>query len=286
MKFNPAKSYPHPVLRPNSSDYPKAEFQVELNLERIEGTTSLQFTADFALSDPDLLNLVDSGKAEYVLLLRCPQTYFRSIEHSTEPKLSGKIPDGRLSGRTEFHAFLICMRSLFGFQAKGWHKDFEGMRFDIAVGAVLADDEPKEYWIDTVEESEIGSIFELGLNSSMDSGTWRARLDDHRVRLEMSKGDYNRFLKARKRADGTPEAAYIMNSVYLPALVWVLEQADRDKDGEQFADLRWRRALAKRLEDHDCKELGALSADRLEDAQKLLEEPFKNLPLMMDGSQT
>lgn len=285
MKFNPAKSYPHPVLRPNSSDYPRAEFQVELDLKRIEGTTYLRFAADFALSDPDLLDLVHSGKAQYALLIRCPKTHFRNIDRGAKPELAGEIPDGQLYGQTEFQPFLICMRNLSGFHAEGWHTDFTGMRFDIPVGSVLAQDEPKEYWIDTVEESKIGSIFELGSNKNLDGGTWRARLDDHRVMLEMSKDDHDRFLEARGRADGTPEAAYIMNSIYLPALVWVLEQADRDKDGE-YDDFRWRRALAKRLEDHDCKKLGSESADRLEDAQKLLEEPFRHLPLMTDGGKS
>lgn len=285
MKFNPAKSYPHPVLRPNSSDYPRTEFQVDLDLKRIEGTTYLQFAADFALSDPDLLNLVYSGKAEYALLIRCPKTHFRSIERGAKPELAGEIPDGHLYGQAEFQPFLICMRSLSDFQAEGWHQDFDGMRFDIPVGAVLAQDEPKEYWIDTVEESKIGSIFELGINNDMTGGAWRARLDDHRVLIEMSQGDYDRFIEARQRVDGAPEAAYIMNSIYLPALIWVLEQADRDNDGE-YDDLRWRRALAKRLEDLGCKELGSASAKRLEDAQKLLEEPFRHLPLMTDGGKS
>ena len=285
MKFNPAKSYPHPVLRPNNNDYPKAEFQVEPYLERIEDTTSLRFTVDFQISDSDLLNLVSTGKAEYVLLIRCPKTHFRSVERCTKPKLSGEIHDGQLSGLTEFLPYLVCTRGLSGFQAEGWHEDYRDMRFDIAVGSVLAADNPKEYWIDTAEESKIGSIFVLRSSNSVNSGTWRGQLDSQRVILEMSKDDYERFNKARQRADDTPDAAYIMNSIYLPALVWVLEQADRDDNGEQFEDRRWRRALAKRLEDIGCKELGSPSPNRLEDAQKLLEEPFKNLPLMADGNR-
>ena len=286
MKFDPAKSYPHPVLRPASSDYPKAAFQVDIYPERIEGTTSLRFTADFNLGDPDLKDLVASGKAEYALKLRCPQTHFRNITRGQEPKLSAEIRDGELFGLTEFQPFLICIRKLSGFQAKGWHKDFEDMRFDIPAGAVLAEDEPKDYWIDTAEESKIGSIFVVKPSESVSNGTWRGQLDDQQVRLEMSKDDYDRFNESRKRVNGSPEAAYIMNSVYLPALVWVLEQADRDNEGSEFGDLRWRRALAKRLEDVGCKELGSTSSDRLKDAQKLLEEPFKGLPLLSNGDKS
>ena len=76
MKLDPSKAFPHPVLRGGgvSSDYPKAEFEVTINLTRIEGTTRLHLKAEFELSDDDLKQLVSERKAAYVLLIKAPTT--------------------------------------------------------------------------------------------------------------------------------------------------------------------------------------------------------------------
>ena len=278
MRFDPNKSYTYPVLRPGSSDYQQAEFQVEIQPERIPGTTALRITADFVLSDPDLQALVAESKAAYVLRVRSAGTHHRSAHISQELQVSPTFADGRLHGRTELWGFLIAMRDLPNFRAARWHEDYGSMNFDIHAGAVLAEDEPKEYWIDTAEEAPIGSIFELRENRSLTKGSWNVQLDDERVILHMSVPDYQRFCDARSRVNGTPEAAYIMNAIYLPALIWTLQEADRDPDS--FRDNRWYRSLDARLSDCECAVLGSLDENRLTDGQKLLEQPFANLPLM------
>lgn len=72
-----------------------------------------------------------------------------------------------------------------------------------------------------------------------------------------------------------------MNGVYLPALVWVLQEGDRDE--ESHADRRWYRALQAQLERANCSPFGADVTDRLIDAQRLLQLPFRRMPLMADG---
>ena len=78
MRFDPSKSYPHPVLRPGSTDYPDAEFQVELELDRSRGGTALRVRGTFDLSDPELLALVDTRQASYVLRVLASKTHFRT----------------------------------------------------------------------------------------------------------------------------------------------------------------------------------------------------------------
>ena len=60
MRFDPGKAWPHPVLRPPiyGDDYPQAEFEVEIEVERALGSTSVEVTVEFELSDSDLLQLV------------------------------------------------------------------------------------------------------------------------------------------------------------------------------------------------------------------------------------
>ena len=279
MKYDPNKAYLHPVLRPGSTDYPKAEFQVELEVDRIQDTTAVRVNAEFELSDPDLLRLIEEEAARYVLLVRATATHHRSTHHSGTPDIVAEFANGQLAGRTEVRGLLVAVHDLPGFLAGGWHDDYQGGGFDISAGDVLADDEPKEYWIDNAEETPIGSIFTLEALADLSDGRWKCDLGGECVTLRMSADDYQRFMDARERVNGTPDVAYVMNAVYLPALVHVLNEADGGE--EEYGDLRWYRSLNARLEECERPELGA-GQGRLDDAQRLLEQPFATLPLLWD----
>ena len=281
MRFDSAKMYPHPVLRPDSSDYPRAEFEVESTLDRLAGGTELRIVADFRLSDPDLVRLIDSGRAKYVLHIVAPKVHFRVALDSVAPRISHTFREGELHGQVVLSPFLVCTRQVSGFSAAGWHEDYGSLRFDVAPGSVLAQDVPKEYWVDTAEEAPVGSIFTLTRERALRNGTWRCRLAGDKVEIQMAEGDYERFMVARNRVNRTPDAQYLMNGVYLPALVSVLQEADRDE--ESHADRRWYRALQAQLEGAKCLPLGAVAAGRLVDAQGLLKQPFPRMPLMADG---
>lgn len=284
MRFDPAKTYPHPVLRPGSTDYRDAEFQVEIKLDRLRGGTKLRVRADFALSDPDLLRLVESGSAKYVLHVLASKVHFRTALDSDEPGIEGLFPEGRLCGQVVLSPFLVCTRGVSGFSAAGWHKDYESLSFDVAPGSVLAQDTPKEYWIDTAEETPVGSIFALvpSRERGLRAGTWRCQLSGEKVEISMPADDFERFAAARNRVNGTGDAQYLMNGVYLPALVWVLQEADRDQESHESR--RWYRALRAQLERAKLSSFGDEAADRLMDAQRLLESPFPRMPLMVDGA--
>lgn len=54
MKFDPGKAWPHPVLRPPSygDDYPRTEFEVEIEVKRVKGSTAVEVYAEFELLTP------------------------------------------------------------------------------------------------------------------------------------------------------------------------------------------------------------------------------------------
>ena len=287
MRFDPGKAWPHPVLRPPSygDDYPQAEFEVEIEINRIKGSTAIEVVAEFQLSDLDLLRLVDEGAAHYVLLIKASQTHYRDVVKSDSPRITKAFAKGDLSGRTEFTPLLVCTRELSAFSAAGWHPDFAGRTYHIAVGAVLAEDVPKDYWIDTADETPLGSIFGHRPNADVPEGRWECQLDMDRIWIVMSSADATRYMTARDRADRQPEGQYLMNGLYLPALVAVLNEVDQNAD--DYRDYRWFASLDQRLEAVGCKALGSRTSNRLIDAQMVLERPFLKMPMIaeadMDG---
>ena len=283
MKFDPSKAWPHPVLRPPTygDDYPYAEFEVETDLKRVQGSTSVEVDAEFQLSDPDLLRLVDEGSGKYVLLLKASRTHFRDMIESDNPHITRVFPAGDLSGRVELAPFLVCTRELVEFRANGWHEDFAGRTFNIAVGSVLAEDMPKEYWVDTADEAQLGSIFGHRPRANIPNGQWKCELAEDRIWIVMSPDDSVRYDAARNGANSRPEGQYLMNGLYLPALISVLYDVDRSH--EDYRDCRWFAFLDQRLQQVECLTLGATNADRLADAQKILDWPFPRMPMIAEA---
>lgn len=285
MKFDPGKSFPYPVLRPGNNDYEKVEFQVDPTIDRVGGTTALTLSAEFELSDPDLLALEKSGVATYCLLVRCHTTHFRRLYTDLRSGAKIVIEDGELSDRTEVCAFLVCTTAISDFRAQHWHSDYQGMHFNLDPGSVLAQDEPWIFWVDKADEGSIGSMFELiGLGN--DDGEWYCDLNEERVRIVMSESDFKEFTVARNRAQSTASYShYIMNGVYLPALAWLLAEADQSST--DYRSCRWYSCVQNRLEQLNLPPLceGDSSVEnRLIHAQKLFEQPFsKFLNALVDG---
>ena len=283
MKFDSGKAWPHPVLRPPSygDDYPQAEFEVEIEVTRTKGSTSITVTAEFELSDPDLLRLVADGAAQYVLLVKASRTHFREMISSGAPRVDGLFSGGDLSGQVELAPFLVCTRNLYNFRAEGWHPDFAGRTFDISSGSVLAEDVTKDYWVDTEDEAPLGSIFGHKQRSDVPNGCWELELAENRVWIVMSESDAELYRVARDCANNRPEGQYLMNGLYLPALIAVLNEVDRNVG--EYSEYRWFASLDNRLQAVECRQLGSTDASRWSDAQRILDMPFTKMPIIAEA---
>ena len=279
MRFDYNKAYPYPVLREWSSDYPRAEFEVTLRPTRIAKATAMKIDAVFELSDPDLLELVESKRAHYTLLVHAPATQHRSAHTSFKKHFTARFSDGAVAKRVEARGLLVARQDANAFRARGWHADYADQSFNIPAGGVLAEDYPDIWDIDNAEEAPIGAIFYQQPRDDLADGQWACNLDGDRVVLQLSPNDHQRFNNARESIANTADLAIIMNSIYLPALVHVLHMADQEKGS--YDDLRWFRSLDARLQACDRPELGE-GFDRLDDAQDLLEKPFTSLWLPAD----
>ena len=282
MKFDPGKAWPHPVLRPPNvgDDYPEAEFQVDIELRCTAGSTAVEVDAAFELSDAGLLELIEDDCASYVLLIKAATTHFRRLFEAREPRIAESFRSGELSGRVEFIPLLVCTRALPNFSSDGWHEDYAGREFNISPGAILAEDAPKDYWVDTERERPLGSIFGHKPRPSLTDGLWDLELAEDRIWIVMSPRDSSQYKEARERSNGQVEGHYLMNGLYLPALIDVLNRVDKEPE-EYRQSHRWFASLDERLESVGCSPLGSRNSNRSLDAQKLLDSPFPRMPLLV-----
>lgn len=282
MKWEETKSWPYPVLRPNSGDYQKAAFEVTVEVARLPDTTAVEVDAEFALGDAELGELLERGEAEYLLLVRCSTTHYRGEFRSHEPHIRQQFENGILAGRVEFAPFVVASDDLQSFRSTRWHSDYDDVTPQFNAGSVLAIDRPYTCWIDTADEEPVTLMFRVA-KGNVPAGQWRCKPEEEHVALELSDGDYDLLKDARSRVGNTSELAYLINGLYLPALIWLLDEADRGSDDSDYADMRWYRALNSALERNERKALGATDADRAADAQVLLQNPFAEMPILKAG---
>lgn len=285
MKFDLNKAFPHPVLRHGSDDYPDAEFEVQMRLHRQKGSSAVHLSADFSLSEDDILAHIEHGRASFVLILECSMTHVRRAYRARRPTLDEMLPAGELRGLVELRPFVVATCAIGDFRAEGWHDDYRSIdSTSVAAGAVLAADEPKHYYVDNAEEAPIGSIFATTPVSTVQDGRWRCDLGGERIEIQLSTIDHAQLTSARRTLDGTADAAYLMNGIYLPALHHVLMEADLNSD--EYDGRRWFRSLNARLVEHKLKSLGTEGVNRLEDAQLLLASPFRSMPCLVRRVET
>ena len=283
MRYDSNKMWQYPVLRPESDDYPTSELQVTVDVQRMKDSTALRTTVDFALGDGDLSKLIENHLAQYMVVVRCSKTYFRQMTPTFSERLVFDIPANQVFGEIEISPYIVAVDEILNFRAAGWHEDYNSISMSpLGPGAVLALDIPKRYHIDNAEELTVNSILEVQPGNP-EKGQWDCDFDAERVKITMSNEDYQKFCFARQERIGRVEQAYVLNSIYFPAIYHILITADAEES--TYMERRWYRALDKRLEEIEAGTLGETGRNRLQDAQRLLENPFSRLPFIALDAQ-
>lgn len=281
MRYLENKAFPHPVLRNGGTDYLCSEFFSNLSVERIEGTTQLRVVAEFTLNDPVLSDLIRQKNSSYAILVKCPETFFRREIMSFEPMIERIFENGQIVGGMEITSFIVSTNAISKFNVHHWHSDYQGLSFDIKPGTVLAIHETRDYWIDTIDEEDIGSILNIEPDSTVVQGHWSCDLLDERIKICVSSEDFQEICNIREEISGTVDAVYLLNGFYLPVLIYVLMEADNNL--REYERYRWFTALNNKLESIDSAKLGDNHSDRAADAQKIFRSSFGTMVTVLRG---
>ena len=80
------RQYPHPVLKFYENDYIKPRYKTDITSTNIDGKISLDII--FGLECDYIKNLIEKGKAVYLIHLECKNTKFRKSISTSEEKLN------------------------------------------------------------------------------------------------------------------------------------------------------------------------------------------------------
>ncbi len=266
MQFDLLRAFPYPVLRPKVNDYVDGDIQATVNLDQSPQDLLVKAEVKFVISVPELIALVAEGKARYVIVFACRDTYFRQSVQSATSEFSHIFEPGVFRGEVLIYPYLVVVQHVEGFTCPWINDEFGPGPFSFEEGAVLALDEPQAIYVDREAFRPISSSFVLVANENLSDQEWRIDPSEHKVRIEVSP-----VLKARLDVarNSTKNRAILLNSLYLGAVTQCLaylKQQPQEYEGRRWADI-----ISQK-----CSDLGVVLAthDEVVLAQKLMKHPF------------
>jgi len=264
MRFDIQKAFPYPVLRPYSDDYVDGEFQASVQA-RVD-QEKVDINVYFALSVEEILQQIEAGRASYVAIISCRDTYFRDVIVSSTATIAREYAINTLRGEVVVDAYVVAIDSIENFFSQDINPEFGHGSFNFSRGDVLAQDEPQVFFIERDYFKPVTSVFDLVMREDLQGGEWTVSLSQDRVQIEVSREMKEAIDRARNASNNQ---MILINSIYFAAVVHVVQQL---KDARsEFEDYRWATVFLRQIHNRD---INLDSEDAYKIAQQLMEYPL------------
>jgi len=267
------KLYPYPVLSAATDDYKDSQFVFKV--QRQLGIREVILKIHVELENESLWELVQTGKAEFVVHIECPYTSYREALRFQDTEYVRKIPEKNLNGKVSICAFLVAKVNIKNYINENWNEVYKGLAFDLERGSILAIG--GQYDLHVVKEMEnlakVPSIFTICRSAADNDEEMKIDIADHKIAITLSSEGFQNY----KLLAAMPHFSPVLHSmIILPALLYVFETLLREGI-EDFETRRWFRVLEKTLQKDEIR----LNQDTLNNilsyelAQKLLDLPIQ-----------
>ena len=273
MRLSEETRFPHPVLGLETGDFTAGGFDVEFTSVEDRESGALTLEHAITLTEPEIRQLVETERAAAGCFVRCADTFFAELRPMSWPRGRSDFTAGKLLNRVSLRPMIWLLEDLPDWDPGTINPEFSPPvtldRGDIiAVGA--------EHIISVGHEKlkPIESIFELDRSPDVPEGTLQVDPDRDRITILAGPGTYETIRLLREQAGGRP---VVMNAVYLPAVMEVLDALRMSEDGYQGR--RWYQTFVAKCDAKGIDPSADLSI--LESAQKLLDGPAGSLAALV-----
>lgn len=267
MKFDAQKAFPYPVLRPYSDDYKDVEFQT--TVDPVVGTDKIRLNIAYAISSEEILEEIAKGTAQYVSVISCRDTYFRSVLASSERTIEAEFDIGEFRGEVRVDPYVVVRKEIPGFESPDINTEFGIGPFKFTAGDILAQDEPQVFYIDRDLFKPVTSVFELVKRDELTGGEWTIAFEQDHIQIGVSPNMKEAIDDARNT---TKNRAILLNSIYFASVMQSIEKlkdSTDEFDGYKWAEVIRRQAHNKgvTLDAHDAYQV----------AERLMQYPLTTL---------
>ena len=241
MRYNPNRSYFHPVLRPHSDDYADFDGTDGAVVEWKRIANDYHFSVQFTIAVPAVQKAIEDGRASCLAVVYCPSTLHRQAitDHPTSPfVLEGRTPRSHITGQVEIYPTVVANQNI-DLDTRDAHEDYGKRRVEVPKGAPLATFYP---WVcDAPEETRpVESIVVLDFDEALDDGEFE-------VETELSESYV--VVKTNRKTRGDWDAvgpATRFATVYMAAITQALAEIRSGGDGDG-SDALWVACLRRQL---------------------------------------
>lgn len=265
------KLYPYPMLAADMDDYIDSSFSFAVSIEK--EIREIKFSFDLKLKNDGLAQMIESGKAEYLIHIECPQTCYRHALKIADTSCIHRISESDLNGRVSLCAFIVAKEDISSYHNSSFNPDYEGASFSIERGSILAIG--GQYTLNIVKDTEelakIPSIFTICKRAADTGDGMEIDLDGDKIAITLSSESFSTYKNLASYLNYQP-AFHAM--LIMPALIYVFETLRRESI-DLYNDKRWFTAISKTLKRYDVM----LNTETLENtpsytlAQKILNLP-------------
>jgi hypothetical protein len=267
--------YPYPVLWDKNDDYKKpSKFLAEV--EAKENFKNIKLKINFLLKDKEIEKLIKENKAEYVIHIEAPSTYFRELISTRETEINYDLKDNDILGRLQISFFILAKEDILNYKNSNFNEDYSGESFNLKKGSIVAIADSYRFDIEKNDDNleKVSSIFSICQKETVEQTGMTVDMNSDKIRIALNKPDYINYHQLSQNSNNIN----IINSVIIfPALIFIFEQLKKDFDDNDFDDYKWFRALEKIFKKNNLslnKELleNQLSIDL---AQRILNYPVE-----------
>ncbi len=264
MRFDSQKAFPYPVLRPHSDDYYQGVFEAIVDV--YVDNKGVEVAVQFTLSVDEILDLVREAKASFLLVVSCRDTYFREVLVCNDLIFTQSVDINHLRGEVVVEPYVVANEVIGCFSSQDINLEFGNGPFRFNQGDVIAQDEPKVFYIERDYFRPITSVFDLVKKDDLNTNEWTVSLSQDRVYIEVSgkmKETIDRIRSAKENR------AILLNSIYFATVVHVVQQL-KDAYGE-YECYHWAEVVKRQIHN---KGIDLDSTDAYRIAQVLMENPL------------
>lgn len=273
MKFKDY-SFPHPVLGLGDDVGGTASVKKLDNDETMDNENYL-LTIEYELDNPDLQKLVKEKKAVFLCEINCTGTLFRKSETCASPIQIVSIPKDGVRDKVELLFLLVSAEPIPDYTNSKVHSDFDGYKFDIEKGDVLAY-LGESFFIAGIAYQKLKAVsaFMEIIRGENESGDFNIILGSQKIQIQLSKNDYEKYCD-RRIGSSFENASIIHSSIVLPTLIHALYQLS--KKNSDVTEYAWANLIKFRLENDENLNLISLEDNIPKIAQNLLGMPAERL---------
>ena len=245
MKFDKQKAFPYPVLRPESDDYGNVEFQTTAEL--VVGKDKINALLSYAISSNEIIAEINKGNAEYVSIISCRDTYFRTVLSSPDRSLKAEFDIEELRGEIKIEPYVVVRKDIADFITPDINPEFGAGPFSFFVGDILAQDEPQVFYIDRDLFKPVTSVFDLVKKDDLSDGEWTIGFSDDHIQIQVSPNMKETIDDARNTNENK---VILLNSIYFAAVMQAICKLQESL--ADYEDRKWAEVILRQAHNKGC----------------------------------